>query len=75
MKYKVGDKIRIKKRGCFHNDFNKALNNLIPKRVVTIKKNIGRDYWVEEITWRIEEPQIESLVFEPIDSRFEILDL
>lgn len=75
MDYKIGDKIRIKKRGCFHKDFDKALNDLNPKRIVTIKRILGGDYWVEEIIWRIERLQIEGIVLKSIENRWEILDI
>ncbi len=75
--YEVGDKIKIKDKAGFYPDFDRDLNNLSPKRVVTIKRILGGDYWVEEIIWRIDRLQIEGLyvVDEPVENRFEILDL
>ena len=75
MKYKVGDKVRIKEGPYFHKDCDKSLNSFSPKRVVTIKIVHCRDFWIEESIWRFEEYQIEGLVCEPISNRFEILDL
>ena len=77
MSYKVGDKIKVKDKGSFREDFDKDLNSLSPRRVVTIIRIFGGNYWVKEIHWRIERHQIERLyvVYEPILNRFEILDI
>ena len=82
MKYKVGDIIKIKEDIFIWGDFKGFLKNLNPPYVITIKNVLDDCYEVEEnpkfavsATWT--ESHIEGLYIEPepIENRFEILDL
>jgi len=76
MKYKVGQKVRIKKsRYDFgHKPFLEKYNYIL-----TIKDLDGSFYFMEEdSSFWYSEPVIEGLYveeFNPIESRFEILDI
>ena len=82
MKYKPGDKIRLKKSYHFDDDVKEAIDNL-PDRIATIKKidheKKSYPYYMEEIKWNWAEAEIEKIEKieedEPIKNRFEILDL
>lgn len=80
MKYKVGDKARVK------DDFLGPLNAMyclekLPSRIVTVKKVHNYYYEMEEIRWGWREDVLEDCaeeqkkIFEPIQSRFDILDI
>ena len=79
MKYKVGNKVRIRTREDMEEDrlfFNKELAN----KIVTIKKVCDHYYELEEIGWGLPEVMIKCLVkdnkeLEHIKNRFEILDI
>ena len=100
MKYKVGDKVKIKtwekmereygldERGSidcrlpmFIHKMEGEIKEVFPDRILTIKriKNNNREYrmvgidcdWIDEMI----ECKIEEEVFEPINNRFEIMDL
>ncbi len=91
MKYKVGDKVKILEHGARYEnsmsvmelkpEVESFLNNLPQKRVVTIKNitDLGYYQMVGGNQWTFADYQIEEAVleeiFEPITSRFEILDL
>ena len=82
MKYKIGDKVRIKKNYMGPLNAMIKLKELNTNRVVTIKKVCDYFYYMEEIKWGWRDEEIECLVSvkdykepEPITSRFEILDI
>ncbi len=76
MKYQIGDKVRMKKGGC---DFGHPPFLSKHNYVLTIKEYDGY-YRMEEddACWYL-EAQIDGLyveeVFDPIDNRWEILDI
>ena len=78
MKYNIGDRIKIDKNKNYTFKGRKALMELDPPFVLTIKKTDGNGYYyVEEndnCWWRW---HIEGLYEDPdpIKTRFEILDL
>jgi len=79
MKYKIGDKVKIRTREDMEEDrlfFNKELAN----KIVIIKKVCDHYYELEENSWGLPEVMIKCLVkdnikSEYITSRFEILDI
>ncbi len=82
MKYKIGDRIRIKD-GVGHEAFNKKLDRLGTDRIVTVI-NIAMciyaqhesAYMIKELTFHFTEDMVEDPgQYEPIENRFEILDL
>ncbi len=78
MKYKVGDKVRIKRNFLWDYDVLIAFDKL-SDGVATIKglhDVITFDYYMEEIGYGWKDSDIEGLevVFTPIVSRFELLD-
>lgn len=85
MKYSVDDKVKIvskefiKGSGQFIKEVEKYLESLSPKRVLTIKFTSRDYYYMKENDHGWEEDEIECLakeeIFNPIDNRFEILDL
>ncbi len=84
MKYKVGDRVKITTWKQIPLQADIDLENLSPKRVITIRKieeenYLEKIYWGKEVHWWFYELRIEGLfvpeIFEPIETRFEILDL
>lgn len=106
MRYKVGDKVRIKTWDSMVNDYGmsgyfesginkeripcdksfydimeKQLEEIDTNRVVTIKEiEYKSSYRIKELNWEWSDDMIECLVedyvkSEPIESRFEILDI
>ena len=86
MKYKIGDKVRIKKyiAGCCNSTVREILKN--NNYILTISELLpGKNwrgyysYYVEEINFAWSEDIIECLyvekIYKPIHSRFEILDI
>ena len=79
MKYKIGDKIKVKK----HGHFDMAQKSFYKKNnyILTIKSFDGFYYFMEEDDafcypeYCIDGLHIGEEVFNPIESRFEILDL
>ena len=85
-KYKVGDKVKIKKQHecqAILNIMEKDIKNLNTNRIVEIKNISQHFYHMKKIKWVWTDNMIECLdseykepeIFEPIESRFEILDL
>jgi hypothetical protein len=80
MKYKVGDKVRITDNVEFTDIVQERINDLNPNRIVTIKEihpDCGK-YSLNEIIWYWEEEWLKEIpeeIFDPITSRFEIMDL
>jgi hypothetical protein len=80
MKYKIGQKVILKEdvlEGCHDSDTDiqvlKECNN-----VVTIESISNNVYYMEEVAWFYPEREIEGPyndAVNPIDNRFEILDL
>jgi len=106
MKYKVGDKVRIKtwkemeekhgidnafgttfirytkERFNLSSDMEEDINRLYPDRIIEIYKikkvHNHKDtcYYSTILNWHFTDDIIEEeIVFEPIDSRFDILDI
>ena len=78
MRYKIGDRVKVKKDNNFYPEVVEFLKNLEEPYVVTIEKVFDSNYEMKEQqnwTWSdfyiegISEPPI------PIENRFEILDL
>ncbi len=79
MKYKIGDKVKIKKNVGFGPQVERDIQNLNTNRIATISF-VGvyeRVYNVEEMRWNFLAIDIEKVkeIFETINNRFEILDL
>ena len=79
MKYKAGDKVKIRKNLCLKDKVESEINNLKSNRVVTIKKIEVIDdmfvYALKEIRWKWREDLLEEMPKgKPITNRFEILD-
>ena len=80
MKYKVGDKVKLKREPIWEDHILESIDNL-PNRVATIKelsKGHIKGYWLKEIKWFWQDSIIECLVEEVEDlmlDRSEILDL
>ncbi len=75
MKYKIGDKVKIKNDLAFNERATSWLSFLNPERVTMVKRIINNKYLLEglvNLEW--EEDWLE-VVHEPIQNRFEILDL
>jgi hypothetical protein len=75
MKYKVGDRIRVKKKYGYRDDIMETL--IRTNYVLTINRIVESGSYYEMIeenlaTWH--EMYIEDL-YDPIENRFEILDL
>jgi len=90
MKYKVGDRIKIKEENSFINECRDLLESVNPPYVLTIIEACdkydrndgycGERYKVKENgQWNWYTDNIEGLykeeVFDPIESRLDILDL
>jgi len=93
MKYKVGDKVRIKtweemekKYGLysggsikcgFTKEMEKYINRNFSNRILEITEVIRGYYKIENTCWSWTEDMIkeEKVVYDPIYSRFEILDI
>jgi hypothetical protein len=81
MRHKIGDKIRIKD-SIGTDPFNEKINRLKTDRVVTIINIVTciyaqheSSYMVKELTYHFTEDMVEEIKIEPIEDRFEILDL
>ena len=85
MKYKIGDRVKIVDSHLISgnadkNEIERILALLSPPRVVTISHIGNKTYIMEGMRWLWPENEIEGLAepiepIEPIDDRFEILDL
>jgi len=100
MKYKVGDKVKIKTwdrmekeygirengnincKKSFLPNMEEELNKLNTNRILTIKEINNNHYYMKEIGYYWSDDMIECLaedykieILEPINSRWEILDL
>lgn len=83
MKYKVGDKVKIKKIDGFHSLVEEYFRKNSPERVLTIKKidkEFSPSYLMEEVPYKWKDKMIECVVEKykkpkPIESRWDILDL
>lgn len=86
MKYKVGDRVVLKKGGparwtrSAEVDLNNLLDHIATIDVAREGKNGLEVYYMKEIGWPWFEHEIECLappekVFEPIENRWEILDI
>ena len=89
MRYKVGDKVKIKTWGetkklvNFNSFMEKEVEELKTNRILTIKVvNEGCYYAMKESRWFWNDDMIKCLakdfkkeIYEPINDRFEILDL
>ena len=75
MKYKVGDKVKIKKELILDSEIEKQLKYLNTDRMVTISSIGASWYEMKEIDaiWRDEH--LVEIIFDPILTRWEILDL
>jgi hypothetical protein len=83
MKYKVGDRVILKKRASFTDDVHKDLEKL-PRREVTIEDVVEDTclpyYYMNEIEYEWYEDEIECLVKEkkclpiPVITRFDLMD-
>jgi len=80
MKYKVGDKVRIKEISGYTSEVKHAVKQL-ENRIAIITK-VDKDglypYYVNNWRWHFPEEYLEeckSPIYEPIHSRFEILDI
>lgn len=82
--YEVGDRVRLKVLSRYDSELSQAIYNL-PNKTATIKQVNSKwgqvSYDLEEINWEIGNFEIACLVqgweeiFEPIKTRFEILDI
>ena len=88
MKYKYGDNVRIKKRKekDIRPEAIRDLRELGTDKIFTIFKKADKKEWDKlgqinyiaeefENKWRWREDWLELVIYEPIQSRFEILDL
>jgi len=86
MKYKVGDKVKLRKDRLFIPDAEESIKKTNSNRIVTIKEventHCPEYYLVKENHFGWTDDMIECLaeeykeeIFEPILSRFELLDI
>ena len=82
MKYKIGDKVRIKtwekgKISHFYSYMEDDIRELNTDRILTIE-SISKSmfhYIMKEIGWVWKDGMIEEPIYEPIKTRWELLDL
>ncbi len=77
MKYKVGDKVKLKVLDSYCMEAVRDIKKI--NGIGTIREiSENTYYYMEEIGWNWTDKQVEEYkepVYEPINSRFEILDL
>lgn len=73
--YKVGDKIKIRDIQFGNCCVNTSLNNMRPKRVLTISRIEGYLVWMKEVRWWFSKDMIEGLYEFELVNRFELMDL
>ncbi len=79
MKYKIGDRVKIKKDKEIARDVVIILQKI--DRIVTIKKVLGEHYIMEEVRAHWPEDYVEELelstkeFFSPMINRFELMEL
>lgn len=84
MKYNIGNKVKIVSKEFLTGTANllvveKYLESLSPKRILTIDRIFGDLYFMKKNDWGWYEDEVECLareeIFDPVENRFEILDL
>jgi hypothetical protein len=74
MKYKIGDKVKVNMKGMVCAEASSFFVESLPNGITKVIEIFGNMYLLDDIPFVIPEEFLEE-VLDPIDSRFDILDL
>jgi hypothetical protein len=74
MKYKIGDKVKVNMKEMVCADAASFFVESLPNSITKVRRIFGKMYFLEGVPFVIPEECLEE-VLDPIDSRFDILDL
>ena len=74
MKYKIGDKVKVNMKGLICADSASFFVENLPNSITKVSDIFEKMYLLEDIPFVLPEECLEE-VLDPIDSRFDILDL